>query len=118
MRSTVSGALWLSRGDPTKSFLLRRQLVRFEQLADATVAINNAFTHVRLAVLLGERPMTRQVEKDEERFYASEYLKRRGIVGKLDDRERPDFLVRTNSGTLGVEVISYGTSGGRQVASA
>jgi hypothetical protein len=62
--------------------------------------------------------MTRQVQKDEERFYASEYLKRRGIVGKLDDRERPDFLVRTNSGTLGVEVISYGTSGGRQVASA
>jgi hypothetical protein len=62
--------------------------------------------------------MTRQVQKDEERFYASEYLKRRGIVGKLDDRERPDFLVRTNSGTLGVEIISYGTSGGRQVASA
>ena len=50
--------------------------------------------------------MTRKVQKDEERFYASEYLKRRGIVGKLDDRERPDFLVRTNSGTLGVEVIS------------
>jgi hypothetical protein len=62
--------------------------------------------------------MTRQVQKDEERFYASKYLKRRGIVGKLDDRERPDFLIRTSSVTLGVEVISYGTSGGRQVASA
>lgn len=62
--------------------------------------------------------MTRQAQKDEERFYAAEYLRRRGIVGQLDDRERPDFVVRTGSATLGIEVISYGTSGGRQVDSA
>jgi hypothetical protein len=62
--------------------------------------------------------VTRQTQKDEERFYATEYLRRRSILGQLHDREHPDFLVRTNSGTLGVEVISYGASEGRQVASA
>jgi len=31
---------------------------------------------------------------------------------------RPDFLVHTGGGILGVEVISYGASGGRQVDAA
>jgi hypothetical protein len=62
--------------------------------------------------------MTRPAQKEEERFYAMEYLRRRGIVGQVDDHEHPDFLVRTSNGPLGVEVISYGTSVGRQVDAA
>jgi hypothetical protein len=62
--------------------------------------------------------MTRQAQKAEERFYATEYLRRRGIIGQLDDREHPDFLVHTSRGSLGVEVISYGTSAGRQLDAA
>jgi hypothetical protein len=62
--------------------------------------------------------MTRQAQKDEERFYAMEYLRRRGIDGRVADTEHPDFLIYTSSGTLGIEVISYGANRGRQVDSA
>jgi hypothetical protein len=62
--------------------------------------------------------MTRQAQTDEERFYASEYLARRGIRGSIEDSERPDFLVHTSAGIVGVEVISYGANSGRQVDAA
>lgn len=45
--------------------------------------------------------MTRQAQKNEERFYAMEYLRRRGIDGQVDDSEHPDFLI-SGGGTLGV----------------
>jgi hypothetical protein len=62
--------------------------------------------------------MTRQAQKNEERFYAIEYLRRRGIDGRVEDSEHPDFLIHTSGGTMGVEVISHGARTGRQVDSA
>ncbi len=62
--------------------------------------------------------MTRKTQKEEERFYAAEYIRRRGIEGQATDSEHPDFVVQTTGGPLGVEVVSYGDRSGRQVDSA
>lgn len=62
--------------------------------------------------------MTRQTQKDEERFFAAEYLRRRGIEGQVYESEHPDFVVDTQGGRLGVEVVSYGDRSGREVDAA
>ncbi len=62
--------------------------------------------------------MTRQVQKDEERFYAAEYVRRRGIDGQVCESEHPDFVIQTSNGALGVEVVSYGDRKGREVDAA
>lgn len=62
--------------------------------------------------------MTRQAQKDEERFYAAEYVHRRGIEGQIAEREHPDFVIDTRDGVIGIEVVSYGNRSGRKVNSA
>jgi len=62
--------------------------------------------------------MTRQTQKAEERFYAEEYIRRRGIQGQIVDSERPDFVIRTSGDSIGVEVVSYGDRRGREVDAA
>ena len=62
--------------------------------------------------------MTRKSQKSEERFYAEEYIRRRGIEGKIVEGERPDFVVHTSEGDVGVEVVSYGDRRGREVDAA
>lgn len=62
--------------------------------------------------------MTRQSQKDEERFYATEYVRRRAIEGQVCESEHPDFVVQTSGGVLGVEVVSYGDRKGREVDAA
>lgn len=62
--------------------------------------------------------MTRQAQKDEERFYAAEYIRRRGIEGQITEHEHPDFVINARSGALGIEVVSYGDRSGRKVDSA
>src|SRR5687767_11285110 len=62
--------------------------------------------------------MTRQTQKVEERFFAQEYLRRRGIRGPVCESEHPDFVIDTFVGQLGVEVVSYGDRNGREVDAA
>lgn len=59
--------------------------------------------------------MTRTIQKDEERFYVTEYIRRRGIEGLIAEGEHPDFVV---GGRIGVEVVSYGNRRGREVDAA
>lgn len=68
--------------------------------------------------------MTRESQKREEKTVVDHYLDIRGIQGTLVASERPDFLVTTASGMLGVEVTAYhgnvgkdGGSKGREVES-
>lgn len=69
--------------------------------------------------------MTRTSQKKEEWAVADRYTRLRGIVGTVEASERPDFLVTTPAGTLGIEVTAYhanlgsdGGSAGREVESA
>lgn len=62
--------------------------------------------------------MTRQGQKDEEYFYATEYIRRRAIEGQVCESEHPDFVVQTSRGMLGVEVVSYGHRRAREVDAA
>ena len=52
------------------------------------------------------------MQKEEERFYAAEYIRRRGIQGHATEGEHPDFVVSTPLGQVGIEVVSYGDSKG------
>jgi hypothetical protein len=58
--------------------------------------------------------MTRQSQKDEERFYAETYLRLLGIDGSLIAGESPDFQIRCASETIGLEVTSYHEGGRRR----
>jgi hypothetical protein len=64
--------------------------------------------------------MTRQKKKDREKFYAAQWLLRRGIIARLEAHEHPDFVVRHGNETLGIEIVEYhgGTlgRGGAKVA--
>ena len=69
--------------------------------------------------------MTRQTQKERERFYAAQWLRRRGIAARPENHEHPDFLVRCKGETLGIEIVEYhggmvgrGGSKGRQVEAA
>jgi hypothetical protein len=62
--------------------------------------------------------MTRQTQKDEERFYADEYIRRRGVEGRLCESEHLDFVAQASDLALGVEVVSYGDRKGREVDAA
>jgi hypothetical protein len=59
--------------------------------------------------------MTRQTKKDRERFYAKQWLLRRRISACLEDHEHPDFVVRHEGETLGIEIVEYhGEASGRR----
>ena len=58
--------------------------------------------------------MTRQSQKDEERFYAETYMRLLAIDGSLIAGESPDFQIRCASETIGLEVTSYHEGGRRR----
>jgi len=61
--------------------------------------------------------VTRPSKKDEERRNLGAYLAAAAIAvddGKIDQAERPDFLLRLDGVTIGVEVTDYHVAGNRR----
>lgn len=61
--------------------------------------------------------MTRQSKKDEERQNLDAYLAAAAIAvddGKIDQAERPDFVLRIDGVSIGVEVTDYHVAGNRR----